>query len=85
MKKLFFITALICLSFIGAAQIADTLYTQKNQKIACKIYEVNEFDVILDVMASDHQVSFSSSQVNTVPLPCLIHTVSHLKIFVKYY
>jgi hypothetical protein len=45
MKKLFFITVLICLSSVGVAQIADTLYTQKNQKIACKIYEVNEFEI----------------------------------------
>jgi len=48
MKKLFFTAVLFCSIAIGFAQQAtpvDTLFTNKNQKIACKIYEINEFEI----------------------------------------
>jgi len=44
MKKLILITVLVFVSVISFAQ-SDTLYTTKNKKITCKIYEVNEFEI----------------------------------------
>lgn len=44
MKKLFFLLVFACLASIGFSQ-SDTLYTIKNKKIPCKIYEINEFEI----------------------------------------
>jgi len=44
MKRLIFISVLIFCAATGFAQ-ADTLYTNTNRKIPCKIYEINEFEI----------------------------------------
>ncbi len=44
MKKLIFIAVLLLSGLTGFSQ-ADTIYTTRNKKIACKIYEINEFEV----------------------------------------
>lgn len=44
MKKLIFTAVFFCLAVIGFSQ-SDTLFTNKNQKIPCKIFEINEFEI----------------------------------------
>lgn len=44
MKKIIFSLVFACLALVGFSQ-SDTLYTIKNQKIPCKIYEINEFEI----------------------------------------
>lgn len=45
MKKIGLTLVLICFLFAGYSQ-SDTLYTKKNQKIACKIIEITEYDIV---------------------------------------
>lgn len=44
MKKLIFSLSIVFSALIGLSQ-SDTLYLQKSKKIACKIYEINEYEI----------------------------------------
>ncbi len=44
MKKLIFSFSLLFICLITVSQ-SDTLYLQKNKKVACKIYEINEYEI----------------------------------------
>ena len=44
MKKTTLVSLLLFISFFSVAQ-SDTLYMQKNKKVACKIYEIGEYEI----------------------------------------